>query len=139
MQFAAKACPKASVYGHVTAFTPLLEDPLKGPVYLRSSNHNLPDLVLDLHGLVDVEVSARIDSIKGGIRASFEKTPDAPLSKVVLALQGAKKGLIVNSTNLCARTSRANVALSAHNGKQLKLRPPVEASGCAGHGRKRHH
>src|SRR5258708_15669919 len=36
-------------------------------------------------------------------------------SKVVLALQGAKKGLIVNSTNLCARTSRANVALSARS------------------------
>ena len=32
------------------ATTPLLDQPLKGNVYLRSSNHELPDLVMDLEG-----------------------------------------------------------------------------------------
>ncbi len=137
VQFAAKACPKGSIYGHATAFTPLLEKPLSGPVYLRSSNHNLPDLVLDLHGLVDVEVSARIDSIKGGIRASFENTPDAPLSRVIFSMRGAKKGLIVNSRGLCAKPSRATVDLGAHNGKSLHLRPQLKAAGCGPHSRHR--
>jgi hypothetical protein len=132
VQFAAEACPKASVYGTVTATTPLLEDPLKGPVYLRSSDNELPDLVFDLHGLVDVEVAARIDSVGGGIRATFPSTPDAPLSKVVLRMQGGDKGLIVNSTNLCATTSRAKVKLTAHNGKVRRLRPAVRAKGCGG-------
>ncbi len=127
VQFAAKACPPGAQYGYIKAWTPLLEEPLQGPVYLRSSDHKLPDLVFDLHGLVDVEVSTRIDSAKGGIRATLENSPDAPLSKVVLQMQGAKKGLIVNSTDLCTRPHRANLHLSAHNGKELSTDPSVRA------------
>ncbi|HEX8689651.1 MAG TPA: hypothetical protein VF729_05355 [Solirubrobacterales bacterium] len=130
VQFAADACPPGAIYGQVTAFTPLLEEPLRGPAYLRSSNNKLPDLVLDLRGLVDVEVSARIDSIKGGIRATFGKVPDAPISKVLVDFAGAKKGLIVNSRDLCAGPSRATVTLNAQNGKRRKLRPAVRATGC---------
>jgi hypothetical protein len=132
VQFASDACPPGSVYGHVVATTPLLEEPLKGPVYLRSSNNDLPDMVLDLHGLVDVEVSARIDSVRGGIRATFPKAPDAPLTQVVLRMQGAKKGLIVNSTNLCAKRNRATMVLGAQNGKRRAIRPVVKARGCGG-------
>lgn len=128
VQFAAKACPAGSVYGHVRAFTPILDEPLEGPIYLRSSSHNLPDLVFDLHGLVDVEAVARIDSKHGGIRFTFTGIPDAPISKVVVNAQGAKKGLIVNSTNLCAAKHHANVGLDAHNGKQLAIKPLMQAS-----------
>lgn len=127
VQFAAKACPKAAQYGYVRAFTPLLDEPLQGPVYLRSSNHKLPDMVLDLHGLVDVEVSIRIDSAHGGIRATMEDAPDATLSKVVLTMQGQKKGLIVNSRNLCAHPSRANVLAAGHNGKRFHTHPVMRA------------
>src|SRR5260221_11591594 len=87
--------PRSTLFPYTTLFrswTPLLDTPLEGPVYLRSSNHKLPDLVFDLHGLVDVEVSTRIDSAGGGIRATVESTPDAPLSKVLLRMQGGKKG-----------------------------------------------
>ena len=126
VQFAADACPKGSVYGHVVAHTPLLDQPLRGPAYLRSSSHKLPDLVFDLHGIVDIEASARIDSIHGGIRASFASIPDAPLSKVIVNMQGGKKGLIVNSRNLCAAKNRAAVRLDAHNGKRLKLNPVLQ-------------
>ncbi|HEX8689662.1 MAG TPA: hypothetical protein VF729_05420, partial [Solirubrobacterales bacterium] len=132
VQFAADACPKGAVYGHVVAHTPLLAEPLSGPAFLRSSNNNLPDLVLDLHGLVDVEVSARIDSVKGGIRASFADAPDAPLAKVVLQMQGAKKGLIVNSRDLCMKASRASIDLIAQSNKRRALRPQVRAVGCRG-------
>jgi hypothetical protein len=125
VQFAADACPRGAIYGHVTAFTPLLDEPLSGPVYLRSSSNDLPDVVFDLQGIVDVEASARIDSIRGGIRATFEDIPDAPISKVVLKMQGGKKGLIVNSRNLCRATSKATIRLSAHNGKQATLRPAL--------------
>jgi hypothetical protein len=128
-------CPAGSIYGRVRAFTPLFDEPLEGPVFLRSSNHNLPDLVLSLHGLVEVEAVGRIDSVKGGIRSSFEAIPDAPLSKVVLEMQGGKKGLIVNSTNLCAGKHRASVELGAHNGKRLRVGPVVQAS--CGKGRTR--
>jgi hypothetical protein len=130
VQFAADNCPKAAIYGKVTATTPLIAEPFTGPVYLRSSNNELPDLVLDLHGLVDVEVAARVDSVRGGIRVTFPSAPDVPITKVVLRMQGAKKGLIQNSTNLCAATSRATVALEAQNGKRRGLRPVVKPAGC---------
>jgi hypothetical protein len=130
VQYAAGACPKGAVYGHARAFTPLLDEPLEGPVYLRSSNHQLPDLVVALHGIVDVEGVARIDSINGGIRATFTGVPDAPLSKVVVSMQGGKKGLIVNSTDLCAGTHRADAELLGHNAKRRTIQPAIGA-GCS--------
>jgi hypothetical protein len=131
VQFAADACPKNAQYGYIKAWTPLLDEPLQGPVWLRSSNHKLPDLIFDLHGLVDVEVATRIDSAHGGIRATVEDSPDAPLSKVLLRMQGGKKGLIVNSRNLCGHKSKANVLFSGHNGKQFNSDPVMRAE-CGG-------
>jgi hypothetical protein len=113
----------------------LISEPLEGPVYLRSSNHNLPDFVAALHGIIEVEAVARIDSKHGGIRATFDDTPDAPISKVVVNMQGGKKGLIVNSRNLCSAPSRANAQFSGHNGRRHEARPPVRAD-C---GKKRRH
>lgn len=129
VQFAADACPKGSIYGSIRAFTPLLDDPLEGPVYLRSSNHNLPDVVFVLHGQVDAEVAVRIDSAKGGLRARIEKAPDVPLSKVELSMQGGQKGLFVNSRNICARKYRATLQLDAQSGKAFDSKP-VLASNC---------
>jgi hypothetical protein len=137
VQFAAKSCPPAAQYGYIKAWTPLLDEPLEGPVWLRSSNHKLPDLVFDLHGLVDVEVATRIDSAQGGIRATVESAPDAPLTKVLLTMQGGKKGLIVNSRNLCGPASRANVQFSGHNGKQYAANPVLRADCGKGHKRPR--
>jgi hypothetical protein len=138
VQFAAKACPAAAQYGSIKAWTPLLDTPLEGPVWLRSSNHKLPDLVFDLHGLVDIEVATRIDSAKGGIRASLENLPDAPLSKVVLKMQGGKKGLIINSRNLCGAVSKANVEYSGQNGKEAKANPVMRAD-CGGKRKHKRH
>jgi hypothetical protein len=134
VQFAADQCPAGSIYGQVTARTPLLEETLKGPVYLRSSSHNLPDLVFALHGIVDVEPEGRIESVKGAIRAYFEEIPDVPISEVVIDMQGGKKGLIVNSRNLCAGVNRAKVDFTAHNGKALVGHPVVGADCGKGRG-----
>ncbi len=123
VQYAAKACPAASIYGHVRAETPLLDEPLEGPVYLRSSSHKLPDAVLALHGLVDIEVVARIDSVHGRLRATVEDAPDAPIKRVVVKMQGAQRGLFVNSTDLCVAKHRAQVQLEAQNSKRHAARP----------------
>jgi hypothetical protein len=126
VQFAADECPNAARYGYIKAWTPLLDEPLQGPVWLRSSDHKLPDLVFDLHGLVDVEVATRLDSIRGGIRAKVEDSPDAPISRVVLNMQGGKKGLIVNSRDLCmGEASRASAQFDGHNGKRTVRRPAM--------------
>ncbi|HEX2097321.1 MAG TPA: hypothetical protein VHF50_08140 [Solirubrobacterales bacterium] len=132
VQWAADACPKGAIYGRARAFTPLLDEPLRGPVYLRSSDNDLPDLVLDLHGLVDIEASARIDSIRGGIRARFSSIPDAPVTKVIVNMRGKGKGLIVNSRDLCRRIEgvgkpRAGLGMRGQNGRALRVRTPVRA------------
>ena len=142
VQFAAnggngRGCPKGSVYGTARAFTPILSEPLEGPVFLRSSDNDLPDFVATLRGLVDVEAVAKIDSFRRGIRASFTDLPDAPITKVVVNMQGARKGLIVNSTDLCKRANRADARFGAQNGRRAKGRPAVRAVGCGKQGKGR--
>jgi hypothetical protein len=136
VQFAAGAgngaeCPAGSIYGKATATTPLLGQPLSGPVYLRSSNNPLPDLVVALHGPIDVDLVGRIDSIEGGIRTTFASVPDAPVSKFVLDMQGGKKGLLENSRNLCKSNDRADVRFTAQNGRSARLSPQLRSE-CGG-------
>ena len=105
---------------------------------MRSSNNLLPDVVVDLHGQVDIELVGRIDSVKGAIRTMFENVPDAPVSRFVLRMQGGKKGLIVNSRDLCKGKNRATVKLVGQNGKHHDFRPVVKAScGKKGKGKKK--
>lgn len=127
MQFALNHCPKGSIYGYARAFSPLLDKPLKGPVYLRSSNNLLPDMVVGLQGQVDINLVGRIDSVNGGIRTTFGAVPDAPVSKFILNLFGGKKGLIVNSRNLCAQKQRAEVRFKGQNGRVYDSNPEIKA------------
>jgi hypothetical protein len=123
VQFAAHECPKKSIYGRARAFTPLLGQPLEGPVYLRSSDNPLPDLVAHLEGQVDIDLVGKIDSFRGGIRTTFGRVPDVPVEKFVMTLPGGKHGLLVNSTNLCAKPVRAVIRFKAQNGKKISPKP----------------
>ena len=127
VQYAAKACPQASVYGYAKAWSPLLDKPLEGPVYLRSSSNKLPDLVASLDGQIHVDLVGRIDSVNGRIRNTFATVPDAPVSKFTLNMQGGKKSLLVNSVPLCGTKPRATVRFDGHNGKVLTANPLVTA------------
>ena len=131
-------CPPASVYGHVRVFTQLLDEPLEGPVYLRSSNHNLPDAVFSLHGIIDAEVVVRIDSQNGGLRATVEEAPDVPVEKAEVQMQGGKKGLFVNSTDICRGSHRALGKLTAQSAKRAELKPLMRAQ-CGGKKAQRKH
>ncbi len=126
VQFAASQCPKKSVYGFARAFSPLLAKPLEGPVYLRSSNNTLPDMVAHLEGQIDIDLVGRIDSFKGGIRTTFDHVPDVPVTKFVLKLPGGKHGLLVASRNLCAKPVKAIVQLKAQNGKTANKRQQLQ-------------
>ena len=131
VQFAAEQCPPGSIYGEVKASTPLLEETLEGPVYLRSSDNVLPDAVAVLRGPpsrpLQVEGAARIDSVRGGgVRINIDTVPDVPIGKVVVTMQGGRKGLLINSRNLCARTNRATVQMDGQNGKAHDFRPALK-------------
>jgi hypothetical protein len=133
VQLAAGNCPEGAIYGHARAKSPLLDDDLAGPVYLVSSNNPLPDLLADLHGQVDVRLRGVISSQKGRIRNVFYPVPDVPVSRFVLEMKGGKKGLLVNSRDLCAKPSFSFMNLKAQNGKQLrKKRLPLRVPACRG-------
>lgn len=127
-QFAAGNCPARSVYGRARALTPLLDEPLEGPVYLRSSRTAVPDLVADLHGRgIEIDVPGRIDSSRGGIRANFESLPDAPVRSFTMTLFGGKRGLIANAAAPCHGIHRANGRFVAQSNLTAVRRPRVQA------------
>ena len=129
VQFAQDSCPKGSVIGNAVAETPILDQPLRGPVYLRSSSHLLPDIAVALDGQVDFELAGRIDQAKGGgLRANFETAPDVPVSTFTLNLLGGKRGLLISSENLCKAHPRASVTLSGQNGKRVSRQTKIRTS-----------
>jgi hypothetical protein len=130
-QSAASKCPAGSIYGKARAITPLLDEPLEGPVYLRASGNKLPDLVAELHGRgVRVDVVGRIDSVRGGMRATYDVLPDAPVSKFVLTLKGGKHGLLVNSDDICA-SSPGSARMVGQNNSGVTLRPKLLSPKCS--------
>jgi len=118
-QLASHSCPKASVYGHAEAKSPLLDQKLKGKVFLVSSNHELPDLLVDLRGQVEIYLRGVISSKNGGLKTVFNNVPDVPVSKFTLKMKGGKKSLLVNSTNTCAKPQRAKLNIKGQNGKKV--------------------
>jgi hypothetical protein len=135
-QFNEGKCPPSSVLGKVRAFTPLLDKPLEGPIYFRANGgeRELPDVVADLHGQVHLVSVGFVDSVhhKGSeesrVRTTIGVVPDAPVSKIVIDLNsGKKRGLFVNSQNLCKTkaSQRATVNLTGQNGKTHNFNPLV--------------
>jgi hypothetical protein len=135
-QFDAGNCPAGSRLGTAEAVTPLLDQPLSGAVYLRTSpGHKLPDIVADLEGQIDIELVGKVDTVRGGsLRTTFEGVPDAPLTSFRLDLEGGAKGLLENSKSLCGKPKRAEVKMTGHNGAVVKSRPKLQVA-C---GKERH-
>ncbi len=131
VQLAAKTCPKGSVYGQAEAKTPLLDNKLKGPVYLVSSNDRLPNLVADLRGQVNIQLRGVISSKRGGIKTVFPTVPDVPVKKFILNMKGGKKSLLINSQNLCQGKQASVLNIKAQNGKKVKSNKlPLRVSSC---------
>jgi hypothetical protein len=135
VEFASDSCPANSRLGSVEVVTPLLDQPLRGFAYLRSSENPLPDLALKLEGQVEIEAVAKIDSVNEGLRTSFRAIPDLPFSTIRLNLAGGKKGLLQNTNSLCARPRYAVTKIIGQNGAKMRFSTELHAR-C---GRKRHH
>ena len=136
------------LYGKNMGYKGNFEKELAGPVYLVSSDHTLPDLLADLQGQVDVRLHGVIKTVgKNRIQTSFAPIPDVPVSKFTLTMQGGKKGLLVNSKDVCSKRYFSRIEFNAQNGKSsLNKRSPLHVgNGCHGvkkhkaHKKKRHH
>ncbi|HZJ29131.1 MAG TPA: hypothetical protein VFD37_03970 [Solirubrobacterales bacterium] len=117
-QYAEGNCPKRSIYGWAVAKSPLLDKRLRGPVYLRSSDNPLPDLVASLRGQVNVELAGRIESKKGRIKTVYTFVPDVPVDGFLLRLRGGPRGLLVANKDLCTRRWAVANRFKGQNGKK---------------------
>jgi len=132
VQLSENKCPKNSIYGNAKATSPLLAKALKGPVYLTSSTHQLPDLLVDLKGQIDIRLRGVISSEHGRLKTVFNNTPDVAVKKFELTMKGGNKGLLVNSRNLCSRPTNGFLNIRAQNSRRLKrnnLRLEIPACG----------
>ena len=142
-QFAEDDCPASSVLGSAEATSPLLDQPLKGTVYLRANPaHRLPDIAVALKGQFDIELDGRVDSLPQRLRTTFEGIPDAPVSRFVLNLKGGKQGLLPEQALVCGRhREMAMSRMTGQNGsvtsRQVALNPQCGKSGHKRHPRSR--
>ena len=126
--FAADSCPASSRIGYSTATSPLLDQPVQGPVFLRSSSNDLPDIAIDLEGQVDFELALQVDSVNARLRTVLPSAPDVPVRRFVLNLAGGRKGLLQNSESLCGEPRRAQVRMVGQNGVAVSTRTKLEVA-----------
>jgi hypothetical protein len=138
-QFEAEKCPKGSAYGQAVAYTPLFDTPLRGEVFLRSSDNTVPDLVANLRsGSIRIVLKGKISSAKGGIRVFFDEVPDAPIERFTMTLFGGKRGLLVNSANICASPPLATVRALGQNNRGASFSSRLRGQ-CKGKGKHKGH
>jgi hypothetical protein len=139
-QMAERNCPEASIVGYAKAWSPLLSKSVEGPVYLAANGgvRPLPDLAAVLDGEIRVVLQGEISTQRGGGKARLQNTfrvvPDAPVERFVLTIRGGKKrGLLVNSTDLCRSREQGVAEFLGQNGKSsrtaLKLAPSFKGCG----------
>jgi hypothetical protein len=131
-------CPAGSVVGSASALTPLLRNPLRGPVYLLSNGGAAaPVLEIVLQG---EGVTLRLDgqtSIRDHIASSaFRSLPDVPLSSFDLVLDEGPHSLLAANLprradrSMCEQRLAMPLALTAQDGAVVKLTAKIAVSGC---------
>jgi hypothetical protein len=132
------SCPTASVAGSATVITPLLRDPLTGPVYAISRGRQAsPEIALVLRGEgVVLEVIGQV-SVAGGVAAAtFASLPDVPLSMLDVMLDAGPHSLLAANLpasahgSMCARRLSMPTAITAQDGAVVKQTTTVAVSGC---------
>lgn len=134
-------CPAASMVGTAVAETPILDKPLKGPIYfvkgIRTDPKTgqqiktLPTLYVPLRG--ETQINLRATTAISGKRlvTTFGAIPDAPITKFTLTINGGKHGIIAANRDLCSIASlRASVRIAGHNGKTAPTAKPTIATAC---------
>lgn len=140
VQMAARACPQESIVGYAKAWSPLLRRSLEGPVFLAANGgvRPLPDLAAVLDGEIRVVLQGEISTLRRGGKARLQNTfrvvPDAPVTRFALTMRGGnKRGLLVNSTDLCRSRERGAAVFVGQNRRRsrtaLRLRPTFKGCG----------
>jgi hypothetical protein len=119
-ELASDHCVGRQPIGEATTNTPLLEAPLKGPVYAVSGFGLLPHLAFILNGQVTLTPEAESSSVKGGrLKTVVPVIPDAPIGNFRFTLFGGSQGYLSNTQSLCSAPTLSTIEFNAQNGKTL--------------------
>ncbi len=137
-------CPKGSIVGQAKAVTPILNRPLRGPVYFvknvridpRSGRRirTLPMLVIPLRGENQLKLNLKGTSKVSGdhLVSTFAAIPDAPVTRFDLRINGGSNGILtVSNANVCRRKQVALSTIDGQNRKSLRQRLTL-ATPCRG-------
>lgn len=128
-------CPEGSQYGTAKVFSPLLEAPLEGPIYLVNSRRRLPNVVANLKGdSLAVMLRGSVGVSRGRLRIAFGSFPDVPVSRFELQMPGGQRGILVNNTNLCRDQPVARARIHGQNGRIIGRQLSAHVA-CRGSGR----
>jgi hypothetical protein len=126
-----RACPPSSQVGTAQAVTPVLPEPLSGPVYIvQQADNPLPKLIVYLDGLVSISLQAQNEIQHVQIVNTFDGVPDVPLTSFELRINGGRNGILKNFSSLCEKERRGEATFTAHSGKTFSDRPVLEAPPC---------
>ncbi|MES1192934.1 MAG: hypothetical protein ABUM26_01310, partial [Solirubrobacterales bacterium] len=137
-------CPASSVVGTATAVTPILNEPLTGPVYFVKNVRKdpksgreirtLPKLVIPLRGNgILLTLTGTSDVVNDRLVTTFDLIPDAPVSSFKLNITGGKKGILVISgdkADICKANQIANQEVDGQNGKQADTDITIATPAC---------
>jgi hypothetical protein len=101
-ELAEKQCAGRTPIGKASTTTPLLDQPLAGPVYAVSGSGGLPRLAFLLNGQVDLLPRAQTKTTSDGrLKTTVPVVPDAPIGHFHLVIFGGKHGYLANTRDLC--------------------------------------
>jgi hypothetical protein len=136
-------CPKASIVGTATASTPILDEPLSGPVYFVKNIRKdpksgreirtLPKLVIPLVGQngVKLTLTGTSDVENDQLVTTFENIPDAPVSGFKLSIIGGKGGILtVSGADICKNTQVADQQITGQNNKPADTDVYIQTPNC---------
>jgi hypothetical protein len=138
-------CPKASIVGTATAVTPILDEPLSGPVYFVKNIRKdpksgreirtLPKLVIPLTGQNGVKLTLTGTSAveNDQLVTTFDNIPDAPVSSFKLNINGGKGGILTVSgdkADICKATQIAEQQVDGQNSKNADADVFIQTPSC---------
>ena len=140
---ATPTCPKASIVGTATATTPILDEPLSGPVYFVKNIRKdpksgreirtLPKLVIPLVGQngVKLTLTGTSNVEDEQLVTTFDNVPDAPVSSFKLSIIGGKGGILtVSGADICKATQIADQQIDGQNNKNADTDIYIQTPSC---------
>jgi hypothetical protein len=124
----ARECPETSRVGDASATSPLINDPLAGPMYLVENPGGLPKLVMFLDGLISQRLEATTSLEGGRLVTTLSNLPATPVTRFVLNVNGGDRGLFTVANQLCSGQS-IDGAFTAHTGQTASDSAPVSLTG----------